>query len=95
MTPGALGLLATHGYETVPVFRRPRVAILATGDEVVPPEAEPQPGQLRDSHTAFLLAAGRSLIRDTLDEIVAQEEDFFRLDDVEGAPATEEGAMER
>jgi molybdopterin molybdotransferase len=61
LTPGALSLLATHGYETLAVHRRPRVAILATGDEVVPPEASPRPGQLRDSHTDFLLAAGRGL----------------------------------
>jgi len=37
------------------------VAVLATGDEVVPPEVDPRPGQLRDSHTDFLLAAGHSL----------------------------------
>lgn len=59
--PGALGLLATHGYREVTVHRRPRVAVLATGSEVVPPETEPGPGQLRDSHTDFLLAAGRTL----------------------------------
>jgi molybdopterin molybdotransferase len=61
LTPGALSLLATHGYGTLPVHRAPRVAILASGDEVVPPETEPGPGQLRDSHTDFLLAAGASL----------------------------------
>ena len=61
LTPGALALLATHGYSEVPVVRPPRIAILATGDEVVPPDAEPAPGQLRDSHTDFLLAAVSSL----------------------------------
>jgi molybdopterin molybdotransferase len=61
LTPGALSVLATHGYGTVPVHRAPRIAILASGDEVVPPDAEPGPGQLRDSHTDFLLAAGASL----------------------------------
>lgn len=61
LTPGALGLLATHGYSRVPVHRAPTVAVLATGDEVVPPETEPRPGQLRDSHTDFLLAAGAGL----------------------------------
>lgn len=58
--PGALSLLATHGYGEVPVLRPPSVAILATGDEVVSPDSEPAPGQLRDSHTDFLLAACRS-----------------------------------
>lgn len=61
LTPGALALLATHGYGEVPVHRAPSVAVLATGDEVVPPETEPAPGQLRDSHTDFLLAAGSTL----------------------------------
>src|SRR5215218_567355 len=61
LTPGALGLIATHGYPEVPVHRAPTVAILTTGDEVVPPETEPAPGQLRDSHTDFLLAAGSRL----------------------------------
>ena len=61
LTPGALALLATHGYATLPVHRAPTVAVLTTGDEVVPPEATPAPGQLRDSNTDFLLAAGASL----------------------------------
>jgi molybdopterin molybdotransferase len=61
LTPGALALLATHGYAEVAVHRAPRVAVLTTGDEVVPPERVPAAGQLRDSNTDFLLAAGASL----------------------------------
>jgi molybdopterin molybdotransferase len=61
LTPGALSLAASHGYASLPVHRAPTVAVLATGDEVVPPETEPAPGQLRDSHTDFLLAAGTGL----------------------------------
>ncbi len=61
LTPGALAVLATHGYAEVAVHRAPAVAVLTTGDEVVPPEQQPGPGQLRDSHTDFLLAAGASL----------------------------------
>lgn len=61
LTPGALGLVATHGYAELPVHRAPRVAILTTGDEVVAPEATPAPGQLRDSHTDFLAAACASV----------------------------------
>ena len=61
LAPEALALIATHGYGEVPVYRAPSVAVLTTGDEVVPPEAEPGPGQLRDSHTDFLLAAGNQL----------------------------------
>jgi molybdopterin molybdotransferase len=57
ITPGAAALLATHGHVTVAVHRPPRVALLVTGNEVVPPDAEPGPGQLRDSHSAFVRAA--------------------------------------
>jgi molybdopterin molybdotransferase len=61
LTPGALALLATHGYGEAQVHRAPSVAVMATGDEVVPPEMVPAPGQLRDSNTDFLLAAGGTL----------------------------------
>jgi molybdopterin molybdotransferase len=64
LTPGALGLLATHGYSQIEVHQRPTVGVLATGDEVVPPDQVPGPGQLRDSHTDFLQAAGRGLALD-------------------------------
>ena len=61
LTPGALALLATHGIAEPSVHRAPTVRLLVTGDEVVPPDARPRPGQLRDSHTDFLLAAGRAM----------------------------------
>jgi molybdopterin molybdotransferase len=61
LTPAGLSLLAAHGHEELAVHRPPTVALLVTGDEVVPPAETPAPGQLRDTHTDFLLAAGRSL----------------------------------
>ncbi|GGP17317.1 molybdopterin molybdenumtransferase MoeA [Nonomuraea glycinis] len=51
-----LGFLAAAGVTTVAVHRRPRVAIISTGDEVVPPgTVELAPGQVRDA-TASALA---------------------------------------
>jgi molybdopterin molybdotransferase len=61
VTASALALLATHGLDELAVHRAPSVRLLVTGDEVVPPDTTPRPGQLRDSHTDFLLAAGRGL----------------------------------
>ncbi len=60
LTPGAISLLASHGYTRTRVHRQPSVAVLATGDELVPPEASPGPGQLRDSNSSFLLSALRA-----------------------------------
>jgi molybdopterin molybdotransferase len=56
LRPQDLGMLAAAGLVTVAVHARPRVGILSTGDEVVPPDtAELRPGQVRDA-TASALA---------------------------------------
>jgi molybdopterin molybdotransferase len=51
-----VALLATIGVTTVPVFARPRVAILATGDELVPVHEAPAPWQIRNSNAHALAA---------------------------------------
>ena len=56
ITPWHVALLAALGVAEVPVARRPRVAILATGDELVDVATEPGPGQLVASSTHALLA---------------------------------------
>jgi molybdopterin molybdotransferase len=48
LRPQDVGALAAFGRIEVSVFRRPRVAVLSTGNEVVPPGATPAPGQVRD-----------------------------------------------
>ena len=52
-----LGLLATVGCVQVPVYCRPTVAVLATGDELVEPDTQPPPGTVRDSNRYALIAA--------------------------------------
>ena len=55
-----LGLLAAAGIIEVPVHARPRVAILSTGDEVVPPETPVlSVGQVRDATSVALAALVR------------------------------------
>lgn len=56
LRPQDLGLLAALGRRELSVFARPRVAILSTGDEVVPVEARPAPGQVRDINSYTLSA---------------------------------------
>jgi molybdopterin molybdotransferase len=53
---GQIALAAACGYAALEVFRRPRVAILATGDELVPVESVPAPGQIRNSNAPMLAA---------------------------------------
>ncbi len=60
LRPQELGALCGLGITTVCVRRKPRVAILATGDEVVDPSETPRPGQIRDINrfTLSALTAG-------------------------------------
>ncbi len=51
-----IALAASCGCATLPVFARPRVAILTTGDELVAVSAMPAPGQIRNSNGPMLAA---------------------------------------
>jgi molybdopterin molybdotransferase len=54
LRPQDIGGLLGVGIVRVWVFQRPTVAIIATGDEVVPPEMEPGPGQIRDINSSAI-----------------------------------------
>lgn len=54
-----IGILATFGMTRISVYRRPRVAVLATGDEVVEPGETRPGGAVRDSNRYALMAAVR------------------------------------
>ncbi len=49
-----LGLLAALGLGKVAVFPRPEVGIISSGDELVPPDQVPNPGQIRDVNALTL-----------------------------------------
>jgi molybdopterin molybdotransferase len=55
--PAELALLASAGVSPVTMRRRPRVAILATGDELVSAGEPLAPGQIRESNSIYLAAA--------------------------------------
>lgn len=60
LEPQDLGALAALGVTEIPVRPRLRIAVLSTGDELVPPETEPGPGQVRDVNGPMLAALLRA-----------------------------------
>ena len=57
--PAEIGLLATVGHPRIRVYRRPVVAVLSTGDELVEPGEDLRPGAIRDSNRYALMASVR------------------------------------
>ncbi len=57
VTSREIGMLAAAGIAAVPVVRRPRVAVISTGNELRPPGSAPEPGAIPDSNAAILAAA--------------------------------------
>ena len=56
LRPQDLGALLGLSILEVAVYQRPRVGIISTGDEVVPPDRIPAPGQIRDMNSSALAA---------------------------------------
>lgn len=81
LRPQDVGMLAAVGHSRVKVYRRPRVAVVSTGDEIVP-VASPSvpPGKIRDVNTFTLaglveehgaVVGLRALVDDSLETLVA------------------------
>lgn len=84
-----VGLLAGTGKSKVMVSSRPRVAVIATGDELVEVDAVPQPGQIRNSNTYTICAQVKDsgaepvvlgIGRDNKDDLRAKIEQGLRHD---------------
>ena len=85
------GVLAAIGAERVTVWRRPKVAVISTGDEIIPPGRPMRPGLVYDSNARILADAVRELdgdplmmgiVRDDLDELRDKLQAALRQADV-------------
>jgi molybdopterin molybdotransferase len=66
ITPQSAGILAMLGFSTIEVYKRPRVALFSSGDELLEVNAPLEPGKIRDSNS-YMLAA---LIESTNAEVL-------------------------
>ncbi len=97
LTPGLAGMLAAAGHNIIPVVRNPRVAVIATGDEVVAPGRPLAEGQLYASNMTTLAGWCRQyglqtrlrVVKDDTDEILQA---IMHFNDTTDAIVTSGGA---
>jgi molybdopterin molybdotransferase len=86
--PATIGVLASLGRAKVKAHRRPRVAVLATGDELVGVDERPGPGQIRNTNSYAVTAQLRSwgaeafdlgIARDNRESLVSKLEEALAL----------------
>lgn len=101
LTSRETGVLAALGMEQVPVIRRPRIAILSTGNEIIPPGRPVHPGLVYDSNATILADAVRELggepvplgiVPDDVDKLRAALLEALRYDVVLLSGGTSKGA---
>ncbi len=56
ISPSAIGAMLAAGVLSVEVLRRPRIGIIPTGDEIVPPSADPKPGDIVEFNSSIFSA---------------------------------------
>jgi len=89
LTPPHLAVLASLGLPAIRVRRRPRVAIMSTGDEVCPPDTEVlAPGQIRDANRPLLASLLAELGAEVLDFGIVRDEEAVLRRTIEQAAAT-------
>jgi molybdopterin molybdotransferase len=89
--PQEVGFMAGVGINEVPVFLRPRVAIISSGDEIVPVEHTTRPGQIRDINRYTISAMVREaegipsflgIARDRFEEVKEKVESGLQESDM-------------
>jgi molybdopterin molybdotransferase len=73
LRPADVGMLAALGITQVNVIRRPRVAILSSGDELITPDEPLAPGKIRNSNAVMLAAQVRELGATVIDLSIARD----------------------
>lgn len=86
--PAHLGVVASLGHATVAVVRRPRVAVMSTGDELMAPGDPLAPGRIRDTNRPMLLALVAQAGCEPVDLGIARDDEAVITERLERAVAT-------
>ena len=74
LRPQDIGVLSALGYLQVEVYKRPRLSIISTGDEIIRPGETPKPGEVIDINTPALAAVAERLGADVISTTYARDD---------------------
>ncbi|WP_423055449.1 gephyrin-like molybdotransferase Glp [Acetobacterium carbinolicum] len=74
LRPQDIGVLSALGYLQVEVYKRPRLSIISTGDEIIRPGETPKPGEVIDINTPALAAVAKRLGADVISTAYARDD---------------------
>lgn len=86
-----VGVLGGMGFKTVPVYKKLRVSVISTGDEIVGPDEELKYGQIRDMNTYSIAAAlvtdgcevsATAVVKDKLQLLKEKINGFLEISDI-------------
>lgn len=86
-----VGVLASLGINDIPVFKKPRVYIISTGDEIIDIKEELKPGKIRDINSYALeslveisggTVSGQEIIRDDFESLLSCVEKAIKVSDI-------------
>ena len=85
LTAQDIGALAAVGRTMVPAVRKLKVGVISTGDELVPPDRTPGPGQVRDVNTPLLTAMLADFGAETVDYGIVKDDEALLREKMETA----------
>ena len=74
LRPQDIGVLSALGYSQIEVFKRPRLSIISTGDEIIRPGEIPKPGEVIDINTPALAAVAKRLGAEVISTAYARDD---------------------
>lgn len=77
LRPQDIGVLSSIGIYTVKTFKMPSISIISTGDEIIDPREELQPGKIKDINTYTIAAMAKEIGLNVIERVVVKDDKYL------------------